>query len=79
MCQKYYTWNPSKCTCENSKYLGRIIKDLLITCDEIVNSELSDKATKPDMAKIITTNFNEKMCFVKQKVSIFYLRFYYLL
>ena len=36
MCQRYYIWNPSTCTCENGKYLGSIIGDSVITCDKVI-------------------------------------------
>ena len=35
-CEKDYIWNPSTCSCENGKYLARIMDDLAITCDEII-------------------------------------------
>ena len=40
MCAKtyIYIWNPNTCTCENGKYLGSIINDSLITCDEIIEA-----------------------------------------
>ena len=33
--QKRLSWNPSRCICENSKYLKRIADTLMIECDEI--------------------------------------------
>ena len=42
-CEKYYTfkkdysWNPSTCICENSKYLESIADDSVIVYDEIIN------------------------------------------
>ena len=36
-CKKYYSWNPSKCTCENSKYLKSIADTSVITSDEIIS------------------------------------------
>ena len=35
---KKYGWNPSKCTCENSRYLTNIVDDAVIVCDEIKNA-----------------------------------------
>ena len=32
--KKYKVWNPSVCTCENGKYLGTIIGDSVIICDD---------------------------------------------
>ena len=34
---KCYIWNPTICSCENAEYLGSIIDDLMIACDEIIN------------------------------------------
>ena len=39
---KDYIWNPSTCICENWKYLGSIMDDSVITCDEIIE-ESSNK------------------------------------
>ena len=33
ICEKGYIWNPARCSCENGKYLGSIIDNLVITCD----------------------------------------------
>ena len=35
--KKDYSWNPSTCICENSKYLKSIADTSLIACDEIVS------------------------------------------
>ena len=32
---KNYVWNPIICAFENDEYLGNIISDLVVTCDEI--------------------------------------------
>ena len=32
-CQKDYSWNPSTCICENSKYLKSIADNTEIVCD----------------------------------------------
>ena len=58
MCEKYF-WNPSTCTCENSKYLERIIGDLVITCDEILEVAKTIP-TKTNSTKTILINFNKK-------------------
>ena len=34
-------WNPTTCTCENGKYLGSIIGDSVIACDEIIEAAKS--------------------------------------
>ena len=48
MCKKDYSWNPSTCICENSKYL-KIIS--MTGCDEII-IVMNNVSTK----KTITTN-----------------------
>ena len=35
-CKRDYSWNPSICICENSKYLKSIADTSLIECDEII-------------------------------------------
>ena len=30
--------NPSTCSCENLKYLAKMIDDSVITCDEIIDA-----------------------------------------
>ena len=65
ICEKDYMWNSATCSCENSKYSPRIIDDSVIMCDEIIEE-----------TKTVTTNFNEKVQFVKQNIFIFYLSFY---
>ena len=61
-------WNPAICCCENGKYLGSIIDDSLITCDEIVDAEAksNDKETKT-----VSKNFNKIKQTAKHKISIF--------
>ena len=41
---KNYVWNPIICAFENDEYLGNIISDLVVTCDEI--REATKKITK---------------------------------
>ena len=43
--KKSYIWNPSTYTCENGKYLGSIIDDSVITCDEIIEEKKLKKIT----------------------------------
>ena len=33
-CEKDYCWNPSICTCENSKYLKRVADTSVIECNK---------------------------------------------
>ena len=77
--------NLSSCTCENAKYLGSIIGDSVITCDEISEVTITIP-TKTVLAKTVPiktvpTNLfqqilNKKRYFVQKKVSIFYSIFY---
>ena len=51
MCaKKIYFWNLATCSCENGKYVGSIIDDSVIMCDEII------KEAKNVPTKIVTTN-----------------------
>ena len=36
--KKDYSWNPSTCVCENSKYLKSIADTSVIECDEIISA-----------------------------------------
>ena len=47
--KKDYIWNPATCSCDNGKYVGSIIDDSLIMCDEIIEE-----------TKTVPTNSNEK-------------------
>ena len=51
--EKHYSWNPSICICENSKYLKSVVDTSVTKCDTIVIvlNNLSTKKTKS-----ITTN-----------------------
>ena len=49
--EKDYIWNPATCSYESGKYLGIIIDNSLITCDDIIDV---------DKTETVTTNFNEK-------------------
>ena len=52
--KKDYIWNLATCSCENGKYVGSIIVDSLIRCDEIID------ITKTVPTKTIPTNLNER-------------------
>ena len=39
ICEKDYIWNPARCSCKNGKYLGSIIDNSVIRCDEILDAE----------------------------------------
>ena len=51
--EKEYVWNPSTCIYENGKYLASIMDDLVITCDEVIESY-------DEEIKTIPINFNEE-------------------
>ena len=51
--KKDYSWNPSACICENSKYLKSIADTLVIACDEFI-FVMDIVSTK--MTKTIATN-----------------------
>ena len=64
MCEKIYIWNPSTCTCKNGRYLGSIIGDSVIMCDEITEvTKTIPTYTIPK--KTIPTSFNNKRLTVK--------------
>ena len=70
VCEIYHIWNAAICSCENGKYLGSIMDDLGIMCDEVI--EQYDEETKT-----FPKSFNEKKKLpVKPKIYIFYLHFY---
>ena len=45
--EKDYVWNPSKCICENQKYLASIIDNSTIICDEVMKSYGEEIKTNP--------------------------------
>ena len=57
VCEKDYVWNPTTCNCENGQYLGSIMDDLAITCDEIIESY--DEDADAEAKSNYETNFNE--------------------
>ena len=54
MCKKIYIWNPATCSCKNGKYVRSVIKNLVITYDEIIDS------TKIVSTKTVPASFNVK-------------------
>ena len=51
---KNYIWKLSTCTCEYGQYLGSIISDSVIWCDEIIEMAKTVQI-KTDPTKIVTT------------------------
>ena len=62
MCKNDNICNPATCSCKNGKYIGSIIDDSVITCDEIIEEAKTISMKKGNLWKI----------------SIFYLSFYLL-
>ena len=56
MCKKDYILNPATCSCENGKYLARIISDSVIMCDDIIEE-----------TRAVPPNFNETNAICKTK------------
>ena len=46
-----YIWNPSTCSCKDSKYLESIINTSVITCDEIIDAEEKKKLFQQALMK----------------------------
>ena len=68
MCKKIYIRNPATSSCKNDKYLGSIIDDSVVTCDEIIDT------TKTVPIKTVPTKSTSTK--LLQQISIFYLIFY---
>ena len=43
VCEKCSVYNPSKCICENGKYLASVMDDSTINCDELKKGHLKKK------------------------------------
>ena len=56
-CEKDYSWNPSICICENSKYLKSVADTSVTKCDEIaiVMNNLSTKKTNTIAINVTST------------------------
>ena len=80
-CKKDYSWNPSKCICENSKYLKYIAGTSVIECDEIISfiDIVSTKMTNTIVKNVRSTwsiNCHSKKvrykidCYISNKVLL---------
>ena len=67
--KKNHVQNTATCSCENGKYLGSIMNDSEITCDEIIEpceedadaeAKSNEEAKSDRETKTISTNFNKK-------------------
>ena len=84
--KKLIFWNLATCTWENGKYLGSIIGNSVITCNEIgaaqsetltTRAKSYGEVTKTTSSKAVPTNFKEKEVTCKiNKNYIFYYIFY---
>ena len=72
--EKDHILNPVTFRCKNGKYLANIMEDLLITCDEIIDTEVK---SHEEETKTIPTSFNEKKATCK--IQNFYISFALLL
>ena len=68
ICEKEYIWKPSKCICENEKYLASIVDDSTIFCDEVIKSYGEE-------IKSIPSSFNENKATCKTQSLYFLLVF----
>ena len=50
-------WNPATGNCENGKYVGSIVDNSVITCDEVI-VQTKTVPTRHVMKNNISTNFN---------------------
>ena len=69
-CEKDFIWNPVTCICQSGKYLGSIIDDGGITCQEIINAadSVSTKVSTNFMS-VASINFHYKK--VRDKIDCY--------
>ena len=67
--KKDYVRNPSKCICENGKYLAGFMDDLMNTCNEVLKSY-------DEKIKTIPTNLTEKNIICKTQSFYILLAFF---
>ena len=81
MCKKYYSWNPSTCIFENSKYLKSIVDNSVIVCDKIITVMDSISTNVTNTISVIATstvsiNSDDKR--VRYKMNCYILHTFYL-
>ena len=65
MCvEKMISWNPAMCSYQNVKYVGSIIFDSVITCDEIIEK------TKTVSTKRTSTNLYILLAFLLTPMAL---------
>ena len=62
MCEKGSIWNPATCSCENVKYVGSVIDDSVISCDEIIDK--TKRTSKTYLTKSTSTKSNSKNFYI---------------
>ena len=76
MCKDNYSWNPSTCICENSKYLKHIADVTVIECNVTIINNLSTKKTRTKARNFTNTaliNFHSKKvrdCYILHTVLL---------
>ena len=76
MCKDNYSWNPSTCICENSKYLKHIADVTAIECNVTIINNLSTKKTRTKARNFTNTaliNFHNKKvrdCYILHTVLL---------
>ena len=63
VCKKYYIWNPATCSCKNGKYLPRIVDDIVIRCDKVIETTKT-APTKTILTNNTSTNFYILLAFL---------------
>ena len=53
ICEEDYIWKPAICSCEDGKYLASIIDNSVITCDEIIDSDVEAKSYDEERKTIL--------------------------
>ena len=61
--------NPAIYSCENGKYLGRIIDSSVITCNEIIGT-IKTVPTKTVLTKITSTSFYILLAFLLTAIAL---------
>ena len=77
MYKKDYSWNPSTCTCENSKYLKSIANTSAIACDNsiyvmgIASTQITNTIATDVSIMLITKKVRCKIdCYISHEVLL---------
>ena len=75
--KKDYSWNPSTCIYENSKYLKSIAVTSLMECDEIVTvMDIASPKNQIVQQGMLRVLLQEVFTVKKQEIAIFCIQFY---